>query len=950
MYGYCHKKMRVFDIPVVKFSSVNKCLDSAIQFTDSSTTPSGSISSRKWNFGDGNTSTATNPTHTYTTAGNYNVKLVITNSLGCSDSITQSITVYPKPVVSFSVNDSIQCISGNSFVYTNLTSITSGSVSSYKWTFGDTATSTATSPSHSFADTGTYITKLVAVSNKGCKDSASKTMKVLNGPTVSFTINDTDQCLTGNSFVYNSTATANGGTITNYAWTFGNGNTSTAASPAAQTYATAGTYTVKLIITNSKGCIDSLSKTIYVYAMPAPAFTFGATSFCAPFTSAVSNTTAASPFITAWKWSIQGNTSVTISNDTAKQPTFTFPDNQSGTDSNYIIKLKATSKDGCKDSTTVTITIKARPKTIYTLVNDSCGPIVFTVQNNSTNASGYAWSSNPATSFSNAAVAQPTITLARNQTGSNINYIIKLVTSSAGGCKDSLNDTVKVYADPLAKFSMTNTDSCGPLRIYFTNNSTPVAGTTYNWDFGNGVGSTVKDTNIIYYNNSGNDSTYSIKLIATSGLGCSDDSIRTVNVKPDAKAIFNATNTSGCAPFVINTSVISTQTYSNANNTYKWYANGGLIGSGSAFPGYTISSSNDSVLIKLVVTSLKGCKNDSMQMLFKTITNPQPDFVRSDTIGCNELSVLLTNTSTPTGLAYQWQFGNSSNTSSVSDSILYTFTNAGTADTTWKVKLIAFAGAGCKDSITKNIIVHPPSKPVFTVNSDYCVPTSISPNNTTAASPSISTWKWNVNYGTTLYNTSANQNPTFSFNDNQSGIDSSFNIWLYTTTNNNCTDSLQKTFTIHSRPKAKYSTDTVCQRLATTFTDSSTFSSASGNIYSWKFGDGDSSSATNPTHIYPTGGTYINKLTITSSFGCVDTLSHPVVIYPKPTPAFTYTNSVCAPATLSPSNTTAAVPTVSSWNWNIIYSGAIVRSSTTKILHLHLAITKQEVTVTIISD
>jgi len=924
------KKMKVFDIPVVKFSAVNKCLDSAIQFTDSSTAPSSSITSRKWYFGDGNTSTATNPSHTYTSAGTYTVKLVITNSFGCSDSLSKNIIVYPKPQVSFSVNDSIQCISGNSFVYTNLTSITLGSISIFKWTFGDTATSNSTSPTHSFADTGTYITKLIAISNNGCKDSVSKTMKVLNGPSVSFTINDTDQCLTGNSFSYNSTSTANGGTITNYAWDFGNGNTSTSASPAAQTYSSAGVYSVKLIITNSKGCKDSLSRNITIYAMPIPSFTFGATSFCAPYTSAVTNSSAASPFITAWKWSIQGNSSVTISNDTAKQPTFTFPDIQSGTDSNYTIKLKATSKDGCKDSTTVTITIKSRPKALYTFVNDSCGPIVFTIQNNSLNATGYNWSSNPSTSFSNTTIAQPIITLARNQTGSTINYIIKLVIANAGGCKDSLNDTVKVYADPNAKFTMSNIDSCGPLRVYLTNTTTPSAGTTYNWDFGNGVSSTIKDTSIIYYNTSGNDSGYSITLKAKSSLGCFDDSVRTVNIKPNAKAIYNATNTSGCAPFVIDTSVISTQLFTNANSTYKWYANGSLIGSAATFPGYTITNSNDSVLIKLKVTSLKGCKDDSIQMWFKTITNPQPNFVRSDTIGCNPLIVLFTNTSTPTGLAYQWQFGNSSNTSTQTDSLYYTFTNTGTSDTTWKVKLIGLAGAGCKDSIAKNIVVHPSSQPMFTVGTDFCVPASISPSNNTAASPAISSWKWNVNDGSSLYKTSTLANPTFTFNGNQSGIDSSFNIWLYSTTASACTDSIQKTFTIHSRPLAKYSNDTVCQRLTTTFTDSSTFSSASGNIYSWKFGDGDSSSVVNPTHIYPTGGTYINKLTITSTFGCIDTLSKPVVINPKPTPTFTYTSSVCAPVTLSPSNNTAAVPTVSTWNWNIIYSGAVVKSSIIK--------------------
>ena len=925
------KNIKVVDKPTVKFVYNDRCIDTSIQFIDSSTTSGSTIASRKWYFGDGGTSTTTNPSHTYAAAGTYTVKLVITNSVGCIDSISYNVNVWPKPAPNFTINDTDQCLNGNSFTFTNTTTISSGS-STYNWFYGDGGTSTTTSPTYTYAAKNTYTVKLRATSNHGCRDSISKIVYVYPKPTVSFTINDTDQCKTGNSFSYTNTSSVSTGSIITYKWNFGNGATDTVKNPSAVNYTSSGVYNVTLLIITDKGCTDSITKQVIVYAMPVPSFTFGASSFCAPYTSAVSNTTAASPFITAWKWSIQGNTSVTISNDTAKQPTFTFPDNHSGTDTTYSIKLIATTTNGCIESVTNTVTIKTRPKSNFTLANDSCGPIVFNTTNSSQYATNYLWSSTPTASFSNTTTTNPTITLARNTTSSNITYTIKLISSTSFGCLDSFQKNIIVYFEPIAMFSMTSTDGCGPLKIYFTNTSTP-SGNTFNWDFGNGKTSTIKDTNITYLSNGVNDTTFNIKLIATTSKGCFDDTIRQVTVRPDAKALYTYTNNSGCAPFLIDSINIKGTHYANANSNYKWFVGDTLLGSlqnGASlkFPGYTLGNSNDSILISLVAYSKNSCKNDTQKIWFKTISNPKPGFTMSDSAGCMPLKVLFRNVSTPAGLSHLWTFGNS--TSSTVDSIYYTFTNSSANDTSWNIKLVASGGSGCKDSISKTIIVHPQPKPAFSISASACAPASISPSNTTAASPTITQWSWKIYCGATLTRTSSAQNPTFNFPDNQTGSDSSFTFILKTTTAYGCSDTVSKTIIIKSRPKANFSATTVCSGATTNFYDSSKYIGASPS-WSWDFGDGNTSTSQSPTHTYAASGTYNAKLTVTGTNSCIDTITIAVVVNPQPAPTFTLGGTgFCSPKSITTSNTTSATPTISTWSWKVIYDSTITRKSSIK--------------------
>lgn len=223
------------------------------------TNTSAGASSYLWNFGDANTSANVSPLHAYATAGSFNVKLISTTIYGCKDSTIKSVDVWPQPVAGFLINNNSQCLDGNNFDYTN----TSSGASFYSWYFGDATSSTNTSPLHSYTSSGTFTVSLVAKSNFGCKDSTSSKVDVWPQPVAGFVVNDTSQCLEGNSFDFINTSS---GAIKNN-WEFGDGDTSASSSPT-HVYIAAGVFDVMLVAKSFYGCKDSMTQQVTVKPMP----------------------------------------------------------------------------------------------------------------------------------------------------------------------------------------------------------------------------------------------------------------------------------------------------------------------------------------------------------------------------------------------------------------------------------------------------------------------------------------------------------------------------------------------------------------------------------------------------------------------------------------------------------------------------------------------------------
>jgi len=150
-----------------------------VAFTSTSTDSDGSIASYLWSFGDGDTSTAANPTHSFATAAPYDVKLTVTDNEGATSEIVKTVTTTanaaPTAAFGFTVSDL-------TVAFASTSTDSDGTVKSYLWTFGDGATSTLAAPSHDYAVAGTYQVTLKVTDDDGGTDQTTKAVTATAPP------------------------------------------------------------------------------------------------------------------------------------------------------------------------------------------------------------------------------------------------------------------------------------------------------------------------------------------------------------------------------------------------------------------------------------------------------------------------------------------------------------------------------------------------------------------------------------------------------------------------------------------------------------------------------------------------------------------------------------------------------------------------------------------------
>lgn len=337
------KNVHVAPKPVANFSNIMACQNDSAQFNNLSTTVTGySPLSYSWNFGDpssgaANTSTLTSPKHLFSQQINYSVKLIATNNAGCKDSLTKNILVKAQVKADFTYNT--PCVKIPITFTDNSIVPLPDNLNTRLWTIG-TSTSTGLSATKSFTASGIYPVTLKVTGFNGCISTITKQIDVKQSPIAQFTLS---------SICYKDTGTAidqsiaQNGTLTSWNWKLNDVTFSTAPIATLSPLATTS-YSVKLTVTNSFNCRDSITKAFTVYPLPAVDFTTSPAIYYYP-----NSPIAFAPTTTGgvlYNWNIN-NTSYSI-----LSPTVTFP--AAGT---YTASLSIKNAFGCNNTKTKTLSV-----------------------------------------------------------------------------------------------------------------------------------------------------------------------------------------------------------------------------------------------------------------------------------------------------------------------------------------------------------------------------------------------------------------------------------------------------------------------------------------------------------------------------------------------------------------------------------------------------------------
>ncbi|HPB24299.1 MAG TPA: PKD domain-containing protein, partial [Bacteroidales bacterium] len=242
--------------PEVAFSNTAACAGNLVYFTNETIIPPWeSITYYQWKFGDGTVSAVSNPSHIFDTAGTYDVTLTVRSLSGCEVSATIPVVIGAIPEAAFGYTNNCFHITSQ---FSDSSTSTQGLVNQWEWDFGGLGTSSMQNPGFMFPDTGNYVVSLTVVTDHGCADSTSATVRVYPLPVAAFDldpeygipplpVNFTNQSVGADHFL----------------WAFGDGDTDTVAEPV-HTFLTQGIFNVLLTAYSANGCYDTISHNAYV--------------------------------------------------------------------------------------------------------------------------------------------------------------------------------------------------------------------------------------------------------------------------------------------------------------------------------------------------------------------------------------------------------------------------------------------------------------------------------------------------------------------------------------------------------------------------------------------------------------------------------------------------------------------------------------------------------------
>ncbi|HWV99225.1 MAG TPA: PKD domain-containing protein [Candidatus Acidoferrum sp.] len=861
----------------------------AVSFTAAAVDGAGhTVTNWNWDFGDGSTSTAQNPSHAYSTSGTFPVALIENGNGVPVAGTAQSITVSPLTVV-FTANPT-NVLESLAVSFSSAGVDNGGNtLTNWNWNFGDGSASTAQNPSHAYAARGTFSVALVATNNLGLMVGGLGPSITVTPLTLAFTANPTSGTIPLTVNFSSASTDSAGHAVTNWNWNFGDGSTSTAQNPS-HTYTNSGTFSVALLATNDIGytVLGSGSATILALPPPQAQFTFttnnGALTIASylgsggpviipsqiyglPVTgiqgyafnlisSAVTVMIPASVTnIGDYAFEFDANLTAVYfeGNAPSAGPHVFYGD---GTTAYYFagttgwgstIGSSVPTKQLSAIAVTANPTAGSAPLAVnFTSAGGDSGGAAVTNWNWNFGDGSTSAAQNPSHTYTNSGI-----------------YSVVLVENGSNGFP-AAGSILSVRVSPFSvAFTADPTIGLEPLTVNFTSAGVDNGGhtvTNWNWDFGDGSISALQNPSHTYTNSG----TFSVVLLATNNLGYTvfGSGPASIQALPPPQDEFT---------FTTNQGTITIQSYTGASDTV-------LI------PGS---------LYGLPVTAIAG---DAIANLFyRTITLTIPGSVTN--IGAyafqNDyyLDGVYFEGNAPTVGAYAF----------LGDGQATAYYLPGT--TGWSGA--AFAGIPAQQLPGIAVTANPTNGPMP-------LAVSFTSAGIDSGGHAVANWNWDFGDGST----STAQNPSHTFSTS-----GTFPVAL--TENSNGVPVAGAALSI-----AVFPFTVVFSANPTNVLESLPVSFSSASIdngghtltnWNWNFGDGSSSTVQNPSHAFSASGTFSVSLTATNSLGLAVGGSGPSIVVAPLTLAFTAApTSGLVPLTV---NFTAASidnggHAVTNWNWN----------------------------------
>lgn len=939
------KSTLLFPKPLARFnfSPKDSCGPLSLNFRNLSTSsiPGQSLSDLQfsWAFGNGDSSMLESPSLQFTNTGVvdsvYSIELIVTNTFGCSDTLLDSVRVYPSPISQFIPVDSIGCapfiIISDSIAVSQFPQANS----SYEWRVLDPITRNLIQSFNGVNNLNTsiqnfndsLIIQLVVANGFGCDNDSSEILfKTVEDPSPFFFLSQDTGC--GENLIVVVDSVINIPSI-QYNWFVNGALESTIANPTFSLNNNSlrdSLIEIQLtVIVGAAGCSHSVSDTVLIYPKPQAAFSFP--SLCAGDSSIVTNNSLFKGNSATYLW--EGPNSVNINDSSLANPTFYFPESQGTIDSLYQISLIIISEDGCLDSLIQTVTVSPRPIADFQLSPFACSPQILNPIDASIGIGlNYQWSISPSigTNIVGSNSSSPAISIPVSLNDSVV-YSIHLLVSNGGSCLDSIVKSFTAYPKPNANFQFSPSDSCGPLTVSFHNTSNsgqsgiPSDSLDFIWSLSNGLSFT--DSNIVVnFTNTGVlDSVYFIDLITTNPFGCSDTLRDSVTIHPNPVAIFNNLDSLNCAPFLLEGDSMLVSLFPGANSNYTWnvlnYITRAPLASFSGISNlnYSIQNYEDTVILQLIASNVFGCKNDTAERMFYTVANPNPIFILNQYEACGD-TVLFTvdSASSQAGVSYEWFVNN--NLVSTLANPSFQFINTSPNDSNIFIRMeIRVGNLSCLGVYSDKVLIF--GRPVSNwTSSPVCFGDSIIFSDLSATNNSITSWTWDFGDG----NGSTLQNPKHYYQN-----PGKYAVRLLVQDSLACFDSFMDSITVYPLPIPNFimvqnscGLDTACVGTSISFLDETTIGSLGGTItqLKWDFNrDGVYDAfVSNPSHTYSVPGSYSVKLVSTSQFGCLDSIEKTIVILERPDAQFKMdTISDCGPLNIVFQDSSSGFITSKTW-------------------------------------